>query len=54
MHSCICDVPAGRHVPGCILAHHKPHVFQPRLDSTDDPWSWEARGIPNPDREVSR
>lgn len=37
--------------PAVVRARHKPHVFQPRLDATDDPWFWGARGIPNPDKE---
>ncbi len=54
MRACPCDATEGHHAGFCPLSIHKPHVFQPRLDSPDDPWSWEVRGIPNPDREVSR
>ncbi|NKS66372.1 hypothetical protein GS461_09800 [Rhodococcus hoagii] len=40
--------------PELVAARHAPHVTQPRLDSTDDPWGWAARGITNPDKETQR
>ncbi|MBM4707171.1 hypothetical protein GS455_26905 [Rhodococcus hoagii] len=27
-------------------------ALEARLDSTDDPWGWAARGITNPDKET--
>ncbi|WP_064078393.1 hypothetical protein [Prescottella equi] len=29
-------------------------ALEARLDSTDDPWGWAARGITNPDKETQR
>ncbi|MBM4722554.1 hypothetical protein GS439_06880 [Rhodococcus hoagii] len=59
---CDCGTFDRRHEYGCQGWRERetpPATFpswalEARLDSTDDPWGWAARGITNPDKETQR